>query len=291
VVGHRLPIIVLTGPADELKAQLANLILKSSALHPSALSSSALSYAVVSESAISASIAKSNQSAKSLETFSVDGCLCCIGAVTLMAQLTRLLRAQRRENQYQGILVVAGAHTKCAVLIDQLRQPLLAELVYVNTVVHVCLKILQVDADEISASDIVYCSQEQQDELRLTPALWLADLPGGEDRVFTSHIDQAHDLVLPKSATINKVIWPAEKTFDRQKLQNFFDKAVKDGLCFDAVFRTQRAWYRWRVLNNTQHLAPILETAYRRQSYLHWYPTEGSQARFNALKSAIALLD
>jgi hypothetical protein len=291
VVGHRLPIIVLTGPADELKAQLAHLILKFSALHSSALSSSALAYAVVSESAISASIAKSNPSAKSLETFSVDGCLCCIGAVTLMAQVTRLLRAQRRENQYQGILVIAGAQTKCAALIDQLRQPLLAELVYVSTVVHVGSKILQADADEISAADIVYCSQEQQAELRLISPLWLADLPGGEDRVFTSQIEQAHDLVLPKSAIVNKVIWPAEKSFDRQKLQSLFDEAVKDGLCFDAVFHTQRAWYRWRVLNITQHLAPILETAYRRQSYLYWYPTEGSQAAFNALKSAITLLD
>jgi hypothetical protein len=208
-----------------------------------------------------------------------------------MAQLTRLLRAQRRENQYQGILVVAGAQTKSAALIDQLRQPLLVELVYVSTVVHVGPKILAAHVDDISAADIVYCSHEQQAELRLALPLWLADLPSGEDRVFTSQIEQANDLVLPKSATINKVIWPAEKTFDRQKLQNLFDKAVKDGLCFDAVFRTQRAWYRWRVLNNTQHLAPILEMAYRRQSYLHWYPTEGSQARFNALKSAIALLD
>jgi hypothetical protein len=281
VVGRRLPIIVLTGPVDDLKAQLASFLLKSSAS----------SYAVISESAIGASIAGSDQSAQGANTFNVDGCLCCIGAVTLMAQLTRLLRAQRRENKYQGILLVAGAQTKSPVLIDQLRQPLLAELMEVSTVVYTCSKVFAAHAEEVEAADIVFCSQEFQAALDLTPATWLADLPGSDDRLLVSDVAQLRDLARPPSTRINQFAWPAEKIFDRQKLQKLFEQAAKDGLHFDAVFHTQRAWYRWRVLNNTQHQAPILETAYRRQNYLHWYPTVGSQMVFNALKLAIEFQD
>jgi hypothetical protein len=281
VVGRRLPIIVVTGPADDLKVQLANSLLKTSAT----------SYALVSESAIGASISGSGQSPQSAEKFNVDGCLCCIGAVTLMAQLTRLLRAQRRGNNYQGILLVAGAQTKSSALIDLLRQPILAGLVEVSTVVYICPKILESQAEDIMAADVVYCSQEHVADLLAKPAPWLADLPGAEDRVLASDIAQLQDLILLQRAQANKAIWPAERTFDRQKLQNLFDQAAKDGLCFDAVFRTQRAWYRWRVLRNTQHLAPILETAYRRQSYLNWYPTESFQKGFNAVRSAIEYLD
>jgi hypothetical protein len=277
VVGRRLPILVMTGPAADLKAQLANFVLKSLAV----------SYAVVSESAIGASIAGSDQPAQNVKTFTVDGCLCCIGAVTLMAQLTRLLRAQRRENKYQGILLVAGAQTNSAVLIDLLRQPLLAELVEVSTVIYICSKVLLADAEEVACADVVFFGQKCPADLRLTPEMWFTELPGSEDRVFTSDIAHLQDLAVPKSTTINKVVWPAENVFDRQKLQNIFDQAVKDGLHFDAVFRTQRAWYRWALLNNTRPNAPMLETAYRRQSYLHWCPTEGSQMAFNALKLAI----
>jgi hypothetical protein len=267
----------MTGPADDLKAQLANSLLKTSAS----------SYALVSESAINASIAGTDQSPQSVEKFNVDGCLCCIGAVTLMAQLTRLLRAQRRGNNYQGILLVAGAQTKSSVLIDLLRQPILAELVEVSTVVYIFPKMLESQAEDIMAADILYCGQGHVADLLAKPAAWLADLPGAENRVLASDVAQLQDLIVPQRTQANKAIWPAERTFDRQKLQSLFEQAAKDGLCFDAVFRTQRAWYRWRVLRNTQHLAPTLETAYRRQSYLNWYPTEGVQEAFNALKLAI----
>jgi hypothetical protein len=277
VVGRRLPVIVLTGPADDLKVQLANDVLKALAF----------SYAVVSESVIGALITQSNQSDQGVKTLNVDGCLCCIGAVTLMAQLTRLLRAQRRDNQYPGILLVAGAQTKSAVLIDQLRQPLLAELVEVSTVVYACSKVLAAQADDIAASDVVYCNQKQTAELPFTPATWLADLAGSDERVFIRDVAQLQVFAPPTKTTMNKVVWPAEESFDRQKLQSLFEQAVKTGLHFDAVFRTQRAWYRWARLNNTKLEATMLETTYRRQSYLHGYPTEGTQMAFNALKLAI----
>jgi hypothetical protein len=281
VVGRRLPIIVVTGPADDLKAQLATSLLKTSAS----------SYALVSESAIGVSINGADPSPQSVKKFSVDGCLCCIGAITLMAQLTRLLRAQRLENNYQGILLVAGAQTKSSVLIDLLRQPILAELLEVKTVVYICPEMLESQAEDIMAADVLYCGQEYGADLTAQPAAWLADLPGTEDRVLASDIAQLQDLTMLHRPQASKAVWPAERIFDRQKLQNLFHQAAKDGLCFDAVFRTQRAWYRWRVLRNTQHLAPALETAYRRQSYLNWYPTEGVQEAFNALKSAIEYSD
>jgi hypothetical protein len=281
VVGRRLPIIVITGPVDDLKVQLANSLLKTSAS----------SYAVLSESSMSASIAGTNHSPQGVEKFNVDGCLCCIGAVTLMAQLTRLLRAQRRESKYQGILLVAGVQTKSAVLIDHLRQPLLSELIEVSTVVYTCIGILKAQTEEIVVADVLYFSQEQEADFLATQSSWLADLPGSEDRVLASDVAQLKDFGLVKSTAMHKVVWPAEKTFDRQKLQNLFNQAAKDGLRFDAVFHTQRAWYRWRVLSDAEHLAPMLETTYRRQCYLHWYPTEGSQPAFNDLKSAIEFQD
>ncbi len=281
MVGRRLPIIVVTGPADDLKAQVATSLLKTSSS----------SYALVSESTIGASIDGADQPPQSVKKFGVDGCLCCIGAVTLMAQLTRLLRAQRRENSYQGILLVAGAQTKSSVLIDLLRQPILAELVEVKAVVYICPEMLESQAENIMVADVLYCGQGYMVDLLAKPAAWLADLPGSEDRVLASDIAQLQDLTMLQRPQANKAVWPAERTFDRQRLQNLFDQAAKVGLCFDAVFRTQRAWYQWRLLKNTQHLAPTLETAYRRHSYLNWYPTEGVQEAFEALKSAIEYRD
>lgn len=281
MVGGRLPILILTGPAEDLKVRLAN----------SLVQSSASSYAVIAESAMSAMIVEQEQAVQRPRRFNVDGCLCCVGAVTLMAQLTRLLRAQRRENNHRGILLVAGAQTKSAVLLDQLRQPLLADLVKVSTVVYVCSRVLEIQADDIVAADVLYAGEQQNGVKPLDSTHWLADLPGNEDRVLMSDFAQLPGLVLPVRDARNKMVWPAERVFDRQKLQRLFEQAAKDGLYFDAVFRTQRAWYRWRKQCNAQRLAPTLETAYRRQSYLHWHPSEGTEITFNTLKSAIAIED
>jgi hypothetical protein len=277
VVGRRLPIIVLTGPVDDLKARLANFL----------LNTSASSYALVSETAMSDLIASVDQSPKDLERFTVDGCLCCIGAVTLMAQITRFLRSQRRENKYQGLLLVAGTQTKSAVLIDQLRQPVLADLVEVSAVVYAASELLLTQAEEVTVADIVFLNQKHLPSLQALSAGWLYELPGSQERVFTTDVGRFHDLTKLKGSVRYEAIWPAEKTFDRRNLQNLLAQAAKDGLCFDAVFRTQRAWYRWRVLSATKHLSPMLETTYRRQSYLHWYPAEGALTIFNTLKSGI----
>jgi hypothetical protein len=279
VVGRRLPIIVLTGPVDDLKVQLANFLLKTSAS----------SYALVSETAISASIAVRDRSPGNSERFTVDGCLCCIGAVTLMAQITRLLRAQRRENNYQGLLLIAGAQTKSAVLMDQLRQPVLADLVEVSTVVYTASELLVTQAEEIAAADIVFLNENPMPTSEVISDRWLHELPGSQERVFTTDVANFHDFASLKSSTRYEAIWPAEKIFDRQKLQRLFNQATEDNLSFDAVFRTQRAWYRWRVLDDTKHLSPMLETTYRRQSYLHWYPTEGALMIFNTLKLTIGI--
>jgi hypothetical protein len=276
VVASRLPITVLTGPVDDLKVQLAHFLIKTSTS----------TYVVVSDEATSALIAP-----EGLEKFNVDGCLCCIGAVTLMAQLTRLLRTQRREKKYQNILLVAGAQTKSAALLDLLRQPLLADLVVVSSVIFACSKILMNQAEDIVAADVVYYGSQLISDEPSTPATWLTDLPGSDDRVFVSDMALLKDGPLAVNNTEDRTVWPAEMTFDRQNLQNLFDQAAKDGLRFDAVFHTQRAWYRWRVIGNAQPVAPLQETTYRRHSYLHWHSSQESLAAFRALTAAIAFPD
>jgi hypothetical protein len=277
VVGRRLPIVVLTGPAEHLKVQLANAL----------LNTITTSYAVISETALSAAITPPDRLERKLEKFTVDGCLCCVGAVTLLAQLTRLLRAQRREKTYEGLLLIAGPQSKSAALIDQLRQPLLADLVEVSTVVYAATKLIEAQTEEIACADGVFLSTEQTPTPSAESAAWLDELPGNDERTVTNEVTQLLSFGSPSHDTGNKVVWAAERVFDRRSLQTLFDQAAQAGLCFDAVFHTHRAWYRWKVLSREERSFSMLETTYRRQSYLRYFPTEGMQAAFNALKMGI----
>jgi hypothetical protein len=241
----------------------------------------------MSETALSAAITPSDCADRKLEKFTVDGCLCCLGAVTLMAQLTRLLRAQRREKTYQGLLLIAGAQSKSATLIDHLRQPVLADLVEVSTVVYASTTLIDAQTEEIACADVVFLSGEQTPTLSAVSSAWLEELPGSDERKVTNEVTQLLSFGPSSCETGNKVVWAAERVFDRQRLQPLFNQAAQAGLCFDAVFRTSRAWYRWKALSREEGSFTMLETTYRRQSYLRYFPTEGMQAAFNALTMGI----
>jgi hypothetical protein len=280
----RLPIIVLAGPADDLKLRLSNHLMESNAR----------SYAIVAESALGDRIARavgdSAQPNHKPNQISIDGCLCCVGAVTLMAKLMRLLRADRQKKMHQGLLVVAGTQTKLDALIDQLRQPLLANLVEVKTVIYATHEMTEAQADAIASADIVYSSQIVENPSVLS-APWLLELPGSDKRVCTLANQHLPDLFSLMNSTNCKGVWPAEKVFSRQKAHSLFEQAAKDGVCFDAVLHTPRAWYRWKTPSDEKYATLPQETTYRRHSYLHCWPGTPMQERFAALLNSIEIAD
>jgi hypothetical protein len=276
LISSRLPIIVLAGAADDLNVQLANVLLRSYCK----------SYAVLSESASGVAIEPADGIFETPDQFLINGCLCCLGSVTLMAQLTRLLRAQRREQKYQGLLVIAGSHTRCDLLIDQLRQPLLADLVQVKSVVYAAHKISEIQSDAITSADVVYLSPNENESSVLT-APWLLALPGNDDRVFTFDIQQLRDLEKLSESTNSDNHWPAEKIFSRQNAHRLFEQAAMQGICFEAVLHTQRAWYHWKVLQDRKYTLLMQETTYRRNSYLHGALKSELPKRLAALRNAL----
>jgi hypothetical protein len=273
-MAYRLPVIVLTGPADDLKVLLAK-----------SLDEVLTSFAFMSETTLGVEISR-------LDRVAIDGCMCCVGAVTLMTHITRLLRVQRNDRRYEGLLLVAGAQTKTAELIDLLRQPLLNNLISVSKVIYANHRLMIEQSEELAAADIVYSGRTLEQQVGNS---WLLELPGWQQRVFLS--DQAHlqhfvlsntnTNTISKATSNERIIWPETKIFDRQSLKRLFDQAYIDGLRFDAVFRTQRAWYRWTALENSKYPVHMRETTFRHNSYLHCYPTKEAEKLLLALKHRI----
>jgi hypothetical protein len=280
LIPSRLPIIILAGAADDLKVRLANQL----------NGSQARSFAIVVESTLGDRIALAAGGSAQPNQISIDGCLCCVGAVTLMAKLMRLLRADRQKRMYQGLLVVAGTHTKSDTLIDQLRQPLLANLVEVKTVIYATHDMTDAQADAIASADVIYSSQIV-DNPSVLSARWLRELPGSDERVCAPADQRLPDLTSLMSPTNCKGVWPAEKIFSRQKAQSLLEQAAKDGVCFDAVLRTPRAWYRWKAPGDEKYATLPEETTYRRHSYLHCSPGTTMQEQFAALLNSIEIAD
>jgi hypothetical protein len=276
LIPSRLPIIILAGPADDLKVQLAKHLI---GFH-------ARSFAIVAESALGDRIALAVWGSAQPNQISIDGCLCCVGAVTLMAKLMRLLRADRQKRMHQGLLVVAGTQTKSDAFIDQLRQPLLANLVEVKTVIYATHEMTEAQADAIACADVVYSSQIV-DNPSVLSARWLRELPGSDERVYTLANQRLPDLFSLMNPINCKGVWPAEKIFLRQKAQSLLEQAAKDGICFDAVLRTPRAWYRWRVSGDEKYATLPQETTYRRHSYLHCSPGTTMQEQFAVLLNSL----
>jgi hypothetical protein len=264
-MAERLPIIVFIGPSSPLKVQLAGKI--ATDLLP-------LRYAVFSDPGTDLFGPTFS------DRIELAGCMCCIGAMTLMAQLTTLLRRERRENKYAGLLLIAGAKADAAQLIDQLRQPLLIDLVEVINVIYVTQTLIEEQSLVITSADTIFTSTNRL--VSKSESRWLSRLAGSDERRIVSDrlgLTRRAEALLPSDF---KRTWPAETCFDRQQLSAFFHRHEALSIAFDGVFHTQRAWYRWHGINATME-----ETGYRRQSYFQVDPSIVSKSVFQTLSSQI----
>jgi hypothetical protein len=202
----------------------------------------------------------------------------------LSTQITQLLRAERRQKNYDAVLVVAGPSTQSAKLLDHLRQALLVDLIEVQIVIYSTdTNPKKEQSAEIAAADFVVVRSEPVTDIEMQ---WLIELPGHQERVFCSTLNPI-DLnasldTAPSSSQLGYRVWPPTKMFNRQALTTLLQSYAypAQGFEFDAVFRTERAWYRWQL--NTTHLQ-FEETTYRRQSYLRGCSSSEQNRLFSKL--------
>jgi hypothetical protein len=261
----RLPFIVLTGPTDSLKFELARTIRSADDTRRFLVLTDVLGVLGVSD--LSDHQANYQAQSDSENSLRIAGCLCCTGAVTLLTKVIQLLRAERRQKNYDAVLVVAGPSTEGAKLLDHLRQALLAELIEVQNVIYISSTSPKIEQSaEITVADFVVTPDQPHTDEEMQ---WVHELPGHQERVFRSTLDfSAHFTALvnaPNHSTLRYRVWPPTKVFNRQAITTLTEKYVAQGLAFDAVFRTERAWYRWQLKATHVHCE---ETTYRRQSYV-----------------------
>jgi hypothetical protein len=242
-MAERIPIIVLSGPSTQLKVQVASDLVTQA--------KPTVEYTVLSD------ISPDAFGSAFPDRLQLAGCMCCVGAVTLLTQLMALLRRQRREKTHSGIMLLGGAALDCSTLIDQLRQPLLIDLVEITKVIYVSQSLNQAHLTAITTADTLF-----------TPAAavhvdWLQDLAGSDDRVLVSG---TQGLMAEGKQAISsdfKHVWPEKTVFDRARLLATLQRFGAYQSAIDGVFRTERAWYRWRGTQTS-----FEETSYRRNSYL-----------------------
>jgi hypothetical protein len=246
-MAERIPIIVLSGPSTQLKVQLASDLVTQA--------KPTVEYTVLSD------LAPDAFGSELTNRLQLSGCMCCVGAVTLMSQLMALLRSLRREKPHSGILLIGSAALDCSTLIDQLRQPLLIELIEITKVIFAAQTLNEAHLTAITTADTLF-----------TPSAavhfdWLRELAGSDDRTIVSG---THALMFEGKQPISsdfKHIWSAQTVFDRQRVLTILQRYSAYQNVIDGVFRTERAWYRWR---GTQ--ATLEETSYRRNSFLQINP-------------------
>jgi hypothetical protein len=242
-MAERLPIIVFSGPSTQLKVQLAT--------HVATQAKPTVEYTVLSD------LAPEAFGSVLTNRLQLSGCMCCVGAVTLMTQLMALLRRQRREKTCSGILLIGGAALDCSALIDQLRQPLLIDLVEITKVIYAAQNLNEAHSAAITTADTVFTPST---EIHFD---WLRNLAGSNDRTIVSSTQVLMSEGKQLISSDYKQIWSAQTVFDRQRVLTILQSYDAYQCAIDGVFRTQRAWYRWR---GTQ--ATLEETSYRRNSYL-----------------------
>jgi hypothetical protein len=248
---RRLPIVLIVGSDDHLKLNLA-------VLWRDEFAAQAKSWAL---------LVNTEHSAK--DATHIPACLCCTGKPTLFTKLTQLLRSQRQNPAFEGIILVANSKADILVTLDQLGQPLLQSLLWV--------------------SNVVYCVQDGQrfePELALNSDMVIGKAPSAAMDTSSgirqaSHFSRQHFVdffdcsALKNLAQIGSFSeqfsreslfrWPVDKLFNRTQLETIFNNQARALGPFDAVFRTQREWYRWTYEEQT--LSKTV-ASFRRESYL-----------------------
>jgi hypothetical protein len=242
-MAERIPIIVFSGPSTHLKVRLAS--------EMAAQAKSMVEYTVLSD------LPPKAFDLELPNRLQLSGCMCCAGAVTLLTQLMAFLRRQRLEKTPSGILLIGGDALDSSILIDQLRQPLLVNLIEITKVIYAAQSLNEMHSAAITTADTVF-----------TPSAdvhfdWLRNLAGSDDRMIVSGAQALMSEARQPISSDDKQVWSAQTVFDRQRLLTVLRRYETYQGAIDGVFRTERAWYRWLGTRAT-----LEETSYRRNSYL-----------------------
>jgi hypothetical protein len=183
-------------------------------------------------------------------TVFIGACLCCTGKVTLLTRLTQLLRTHRvrlsqgaSESRLSGIFIVLASAADVALTVDHLQQPLLEPLIEVQQIFH--QGALSTAARAMGAVEPLPLFSDHQigsrvwGEVLLGPPTW-------------------------------DYRWESRIVFDRSRLVTTFGPYLdqfprNEATQIDAVFRTERCWYQWKVDGTKRELAI---TNFRLHSYL-----------------------
>jgi hypothetical protein len=188
------------------------------------------------------------------DTVYIGACLCCTGKVTLLTRLTQLLRSNRarlsqgaNESRLSGIFIVLASSADVALTVDHLQQPLLEPLIDVQQIFHVGT--LSVAASALGAVKAMPLFADHQIGSRVLGSVLLGP-PTWDYR------------------------WESRIVFDRSRLATTFQSYTDDHTNshplnrvtrIDAIFRTERSWYHWKIDGPDLKLA---ETNFRLHSYL-----------------------
>jgi hypothetical protein len=246
-----LPIILIVGPDDSVKVNLA-------LRWREEFSIQGKSWAL----AVNSDYAVENAT-------QIPACLCCTGKATLLSKLTQLLRRQRQNPTFEGIILVANAGADVLVTLEQLGQPLLQGLVFVSQVVYYVQQERRFQAEVALNSDLVIGASFEKG---LNPAVNGEHAEHFERRHFYNPPDCSNLRITSLSLTSNEnphtgtlFRWPVDAVFNRSNLETIFDNQGSMYGMFDAVFRTKREWYRWNYSEQRLIKAVAL---FRRESYL-----------------------
>jgi hypothetical protein len=243
----RLPIVLILGPDESAKHQLASEWIKG-------FSQNAQHWQYLSNSDKHFDLNVSSQAMVRLQA-----CFCCSGRVALASTVVQLLREQRRHPKaLDGILMTVSPAADVALVLEHFLQPLLVQLVTVVKVVRCALDQLQ----DCPNTDVTLNPQALKfgEDLAFLATNSIVDQPTW----MPAHFQGAH-------------LWPPEVIFDRACAITLFDSLAGMLWKFEAVLRTDREWYGFNFDGGCleTQVSPL-----RRGSYLKIIsrPSHGSEA-------------
>ena len=247
MVTKRIPVFIITSGSDVSETTKCERVVQWQAEQASLGKRFALIFNTSNRSEI-------NLGSAPLGTVYIDACLCCAGKVTLLTRLTQLLRVERQTqgvkgSELSGIFIVLASSADAALTVDHLQQPLLEPLLEVQQIFHIGAP--SAAARAVGAVQALpFFSDHQQGppplgSIRLGPPSWTYR-------------------------------WENKIVFDRSRLASTFgsyrDQFMhNEATRIDAVFRTERCWYQWKVDGPKLELAT---TNFRLHSYLNITSTE-----------------
>ena len=264
LVQKKLPVMVLTGMNDTTK----NDVLNTWHRHTKG------NWAVLSNAVC---LAKNSGHMR----FTLGGCACCTGRVALMTALTKVLREFRRPPALlkpnilpvQGVVIELPASGDSAAMMDQLNQPLLADLIDVQLVLHVrSTRGVEPSAAEIAMMNTAWLIADTESAVK---AELLEKVSTCSETVFLLSESFAHDvarhLMLRNQAVPSRVLFDTKTIFNRTALRALLAQNTASWMG-KGVFRTEREWYGYE---NGQWCV----TRFRRYSYWQGQKQEPEQAQ------------